>query len=112
MEAAGQQVTEAGTGRAERPLRRHPRGPVRGDIAGLGGLGGQWRGGVRALLREGEALGTGPFLRLNWQGLEEEGRASEGLPRVPVETGQPHGQGATDLGLRLAFSLFLACGCP
>lgn len=51
---------------------------------------------MRALLREGEGLGTGPFIRLNWQGLEEEGRASEGLPRVPGETGQPHGQGATD----------------
>lgn len=87
MEAAGQQVTEAGTGRGARRARpgrsgAH-RGAHRGALAGLiAGLG-RSRAGVLALLREDEGLGTGRFLCLTCQGLEAEGRAAERLPRVP-----------------------------
>lgn len=53
MEAAGQQVTEAGTGRAARPLRRHLRGPARGVIAGLGGPGGAVEGRCAGIVAGG-----------------------------------------------------------
>lgn len=120
MEAAGQQVMEAGTGRGARLLRRHLRGG-RGRVRGghRGALrprrtvaGWVRRASVPAVLRQGEGLDAGGFLRLNWQGLEAERRAA-GQPRerpASLMVKVPR-IGDSALGLPLALPLLLACSC-